>query len=118
MPVIEVSTLPLGEEIDVPGALAKVTTGVAAFIDEDPRGTWAIYRPISPRHFAEGSDTPAKQPAETHPAIVHVVANRPPEQVAGLLEAVGGCVVKAFGLEDGNVFVRFDAADPERMFWG
>jgi hypothetical protein len=49
---------------------------------------------------------------------VHVFASRTPEQVRGLLEAVGRAVVEAFGLEEGNVFVRFEAADPERMFRG
>ena len=118
MPVIEISALGSAEPIDVPASLAKVTTAVAAFLDEDPRGTWAILRPIAPGHYAEGEDVPARQPAETHPAIVHVFASRTPEQVGGLLESVGRAVVEAFGLEEGNVFERFEAADPERMFWG
>ena len=118
MPVIEISSLPLSEGLDVSVALGKVTTEVAAFIGEDPRGTWAIYRPIAAGHYAEGVDAPASQPEETHPAIVRVLANRPPEQVAALLETVGAAVVRAFGLEDGNVVVRFEAADPDFLYWG
>ena len=118
MPVIEIAMLPPASDLDVPSALGKVTSEVAAFLEEDPTGTWAIYRLIAPGHYAEGTDAPATQPADTHPAIVQVFANRPPEQVAGLLETVGGAVTRAFGLEDGNVFVRFEGADPERMFWG
>jgi hypothetical protein len=34
------------------------------------------------------------------------------------LEVVGRAVVRAFGLEEGNVFVRFERADPGRMYWG
>jgi len=47
-----------------------------------------------------------------------VFADRPSERVAELLEVVGGAVVRALGLGEGNVFVRFEPADPDRMFWG
>jgi phenylpyruvate tautomerase PptA (4-oxalocrotonate tautomerase family) len=118
MPVIEIAALLPADGLDVSTALGAVATEVAAFLDEDPRGTWAVFREIEPGHYAEGTDAPAAQPVETHPAIVQVFANRPPEQAAGLLEAVGTAVVKAFGLREGNVFVRFEPADPDRMYWG
>jgi phenylpyruvate tautomerase PptA (4-oxalocrotonate tautomerase family) len=118
MPVIEIAALPPTADLDVPAALGAVASEVASFLEEDPRGTWAILRPIEPGHYAEGLDAPAFQPAGTHPAIVRVFAKRPPEQVPALLEVVGGAVVDALGLEEGNVFVRFEAADTERMFWG
>lgn len=118
MPVIEIETLPVPGDVDVAAALGHVTTEVARFLGEEPAGTWAIYRPIAPGHFAEGADAPESQPRETHPAIVRVLANRPPEQVPALLEAVGRAVVRAFGLEEGNVFVRFEAADPRFLSCG
>jgi phenylpyruvate tautomerase PptA (4-oxalocrotonate tautomerase family) len=118
MPVIEISTLPPVPELDVASALAAVTSEVASFLGEDPRGTWAIYHPIAPGHYAEGDDVPATQPEATHPAIVRVFANRPPEQAAELLASVGAAVARGFHLEEGNVFVRFEPADPDRMFWG
>ena len=49
---------------------------------------------------------------------MRVFANRPPEQAAELLASVGAAVVRAFDLEESNVFVRFEPADPDRMFWG
>ncbi len=118
MPVIEIAALPPAAEIDVSSALGDVTSEVAAFLGEEPGGTWAIWRPIAPGHYAEGRDAPASQPAATHPAIVHVLANRSPDQVDPLLEVVGAAVVRALGLEEGNVFVRFEAADPDRTYWG
>jgi len=118
MPVIEIAALPPVEGVDVPTALGDVASEVAGFLGEEPGGTWAIWRSIAPGHYAEGRDAPASQPAATHPALVHVLANRPPDQVAPLLEVVGAAVVRALGLEEGNVFVRFEAADPGRTFWG
>ncbi len=118
MPVIEITMLAPAADIDVTAALGKVTAEVAEFLGEEPRGTWAIFRPIAPGHYAEGNVAPFTQPTGTHPAIVQVFADRPPEEVAALLEAVGAGVVRAFGLEEGNVFVRFEPADPDRLFWG
>ena len=118
MPVIEIASLPPTTDVDVPFALAQVATEVADFLGEEPRGTWAIHLPIEPGHYAEGDDAPAAQPERTHPALVRVFADRPPDLVPPLLEAVGRAVVRAFDLPDGNVFVRFEAADPGRMYLG
>jgi hypothetical protein len=73
---------------------------------------------IAPGHYAEGVDAPEAQPGATHPAIVRVFAARGPDTVPELLETTGKAVVRAFGLADGNVVVRFEPADPERMYWG
>lgn len=118
MPVIEIAALLPADGLDVPTALGAVTTEVSTFLEEDPRGTWAVFHEIEPGHCAEGTDAPPAQPAETHPAIMRVFANRPAEQAVGLLEAVGTAVVKAFGLREGNVFVRFELADADGMYRG
>jgi phenylpyruvate tautomerase PptA (4-oxalocrotonate tautomerase family) len=118
MPIIEIEALPPSEPFDVPAALTHVTAQTAAFLEEEPRGTWAILRPIPAGHFAEGADSPDIQPRATHPAIVRVFANRAPEEVAPLLEVIGRAVVEAFELDEGNVFVRCELADPDLMFWG
>jgi phenylpyruvate tautomerase PptA (4-oxalocrotonate tautomerase family) len=118
MPIIEIDALPPAEPFDVRVALAQVTARVATFLQEEPRGTWAIFHPVAPGHFAEGDDAPDAQPAGTHPAIVRVFANREPGQIQPLLEVVAKSVVEAFGLEEGNVVVRGELADPRRMYWG
>jgi phenylpyruvate tautomerase PptA (4-oxalocrotonate tautomerase family) len=118
MPIIEINALAPAEPFDLRAALAHVTGSVAGFLGEEPRGTWAIFQPIPPGHFAEGEDAPDRQPSGTHPAIVRVFANRTPDHVAPLLEVVALSVTEAFGLEEGNVFVRCELADPARMHWG
>jgi phenylpyruvate tautomerase PptA (4-oxalocrotonate tautomerase family) len=117
MPIIEIQSLPLAGEIDISSALAHVTSRVAAYLDEEPRGTWAIWRPVSPGAYAEGADAPAAQPRGTHPAIVDVFAARR-EDRAELLLVIGRAVVEAFGLDEGNVVVRLTDADPVRVYWG
>ncbi|HEY6566134.1 MAG TPA: hypothetical protein VI341_01335 [Actinomycetota bacterium] len=118
MPIIEIDALPPTEPFDLRAALTSITTTVAAFLEEEPRGTWAIFHPVAPGHFAEGEDAPHEQPAGTHPAMVRVFANREPDQIQPLLEIVAESVVTAFGLQEGNVFVRCEPAEPSRMYWG
>jgi phenylpyruvate tautomerase PptA (4-oxalocrotonate tautomerase family) len=117
MPIIEIHALPGDRDIDVPAALAEVTGAVAAYLGEEPRGTWAIWRPVEPGAYAEGADAPSAQPRGTHPAIVDVFAG-PREDTPELLRAVGRAVVEAFGLDDGNVVVRLTEAEPGRVYWG
>jgi phenylpyruvate tautomerase PptA (4-oxalocrotonate tautomerase family) len=117
MPNIEISALPPAGEIGISSALARVTSKVAAYLGEEPRGTWAIWRPVARGAYAEGGDAPAAQPRGTHPAIVDVFAGHR-DDVPGLLREVGRAVVEAFGLDEGNVVVRLTEADPGRVYWG
>ena len=117
MPIIEISALPPRRPVDVPAALARVTTAVAASLGEDPRGTWALWRPLAPGGYAEGADAPDAQPEDTHPAIVDVFAGRR-DDAAELLRTVGAAVVEAFGLSTGNVVVRLRVAEPDHVSWG
>ena len=109
--------MPPEEPFDAAAALARVTTAVAAHLGEDPRGTWAIWRPVDPGAYAEGAHAPATQPRETHPAIVDVFAGRR-EDPASLMRVVGRAIVEAFGLDDGNVVVRLTDADDAHVSWG
>jgi hypothetical protein len=88
MPIVEISALPPADGIDIPSALGHVTSRVAAYLGEEPRGTWAIWRPVPPGAYAEGADAPATQPLATHPAIVDVFAGHR-DDVSGLLREVG-----------------------------
>jgi phenylpyruvate tautomerase PptA (4-oxalocrotonate tautomerase family) len=117
MPIIEITSLPPAQEIDIGSALARVTSTVATHLGEEPRGTWAIWRRVEPEAYAEGVEAPVAQPRATHPAIVDVFAGRR-DDAAELLRVVGRAVVDAFGLDDGNVVVRLAEADPDRVYWG
>ena len=117
MPIIEIHGLPPDRGIDVPTALAAVTGAVADYLGEEPRETWAIWRPVAPGAYAEGADAPSTQPRGTHPAIVDVFAGRR-EDTPELLRAVGRAVVQAFGLDDGNVVVRLTEAEADHVYWG
>ena len=58
VPIIEIHGLPPDRGLDVSTALAEVTAAVAAYLGEEPRGTWVIWRPVEPGAYAEGADAP------------------------------------------------------------
>jgi phenylpyruvate tautomerase PptA (4-oxalocrotonate tautomerase family) len=117
MPIIEIQALPPAEPVDVPAALAAVTKVVASHLEEDPRGTWALWRPLTPGAYAEGTEAPASQPDATHPALVDLFAAER-EDLPRLLHVVGSAVADAFDLAPGNVVVRFRPARSDRVSWG
>jgi phenylpyruvate tautomerase PptA (4-oxalocrotonate tautomerase family) len=117
VPIIEIHALPPDRGLDVPTALAEVTGAVAAYLGEEPRGTWAVWRSI------EAGSVRGGRGRSLHPAPRN--ASRDRDVFAGrrddtpeLLRAVGRAVVEAFGLDDGNVVVRLTEADPIRVYWG
>ena len=115
MPIIEITSLPPQGSIDVAAALARVTTEVAAYLGEDPRGTWAIWRRSS-RGRTRRART-RRDPA----ARVASRDRRPLRRSAGGprgADADRGRAVEAFGLDDGNVVVRLTDADDAHVWWG
>ena len=111
MPIIEITSLPPQGSIDVAAALARVTTEVAAYLGEDPRGRWR--RPS--RGVRGGRARARTQPRGSHPAIVDLFAGRR-EDPAALMRSSG---VPSFEADGGNgVVVRLTDADDAHVWWG
>jgi phenylpyruvate tautomerase PptA (4-oxalocrotonate tautomerase family) len=118
VPILQVEALPQAPGVEVEPALAAVCGEIAALLDEEPSGTWATWRTLE--HYVEGSDGPAVQPHSTHPPIVRVIAyrGREPEGVADLLRRTATVLARELRLEDGNVFVLYEEAQPGRLYTG
>jgi phenylpyruvate tautomerase PptA (4-oxalocrotonate tautomerase family) len=116
VPVVRIRALPQ-PSADVRAAAAAVATALAAELGESPRGTWATWETVEV--YAEGGETPAEQPRDTHPPLATVTARgRPPETVERMVRCVGDTLVRELGLEAGNVFVTYDEVDPARLYPG
>jgi phenylpyruvate tautomerase PptA (4-oxalocrotonate tautomerase family) len=120
VPVIEVTALPQADGIDVSAVAASVTRVVAAVVDEEPRGTWVVWRTLGAGEYSEGGEAPAAQPSSTHPPLVEVVGyeGRPPELVEQVLVAVADTLADELRLDRGNVFVRWVDATAGRLYTG
>jgi phenylpyruvate tautomerase PptA (4-oxalocrotonate tautomerase family) len=114
VPVVTIRALPQPSR-DVGAVAAAVATALAQELGEDPRGTWATWETVAA--YAEGGETPAEQPRDTHPPLATVLARgRSPEIVARMLRCVGDTLVDELGLDPGNVFVRFEEVEPDRLY--
>jgi phenylpyruvate tautomerase PptA (4-oxalocrotonate tautomerase family) len=118
VPIVQVEALPQAPGVDVEPALATLCGEIAALLGEEPSGTWATWRTME--HYVEGSDGPSVQPPSTHPPLVRVIAyqGREPEVVADLLRLAAEVLARELRLEDGNVFVLYEEAQPGRLYTG
>jgi phenylpyruvate tautomerase PptA (4-oxalocrotonate tautomerase family) len=119
MPVVEIRALPQAG-VEIEPVLAAVTLELAAFLGEEPQGTWATWEEIPGGRYSEGGDAPAAQPRSTHPPLVRVTAfeGRAQNVVAGMLATVAETLARELGLEPGNVFVRYEEQVSGRLFTG
>jgi phenylpyruvate tautomerase PptA (4-oxalocrotonate tautomerase family) len=120
MPVVRIRALPQPPGIDVAAVLAAVTRELAAVLEEEPRGTWATWDELAPGRYSEGGDAPGRQPRDTHPPLVSLVAfeGRSDELVERMLTCVAYTLARALGLEAGNVFVTYEEARAGRIYTG
>ena len=118
MPIVQVEALPQAPGVEVEQALATLCGEIAGLLGEEPSGTWATWRTLE--HYVEGSDGRSAQPASTHPPLVRVIAyrGREPETVAELLRRTASVLARELRLEDGNVFVLYEEAQPGRLYTG
>jgi phenylpyruvate tautomerase PptA (4-oxalocrotonate tautomerase family) len=118
VPVIQVEALRQAPGVDVQQALAALCAEVADVLGEEPRGTWATWRTLE--HYVEGDDAPSLQPSSTHPPLVRVIAfrGREPALVAELLRRAAAVLVRELRLDEGNVFVVYEEAQPGRLYTG
>jgi hypothetical protein len=118
VPIVQVEALPQAPGVEVEPALATLCGEIAALLGEEPSGTWATWRTLE--HYVEGWDSPSVQPPSTHPPLIRLIAyrGREAEVVAELLRLAAGVLARELRLEDGNVFVLYEEAQPGRLYTG
>ena len=67
MPILEVTALPQGLNVDVGAVASALTRAVATALGEEARGTWVVWRTVKPGHYVEGAEAAVVQPVDTHP---------------------------------------------------
>jgi phenylpyruvate tautomerase PptA (4-oxalocrotonate tautomerase family) len=118
VPIVQVEALPQAPGVEVEPALATLCGEIAALLGEEPSSTWATWRTLE--QYVEGWDSPSVQPPSTHPPLVRLIAyrGREAEVVAELLRLAAGVLARELRLEDGNVFVLYEEAQPGRLYTG
>lgn len=118
--MLEVTALPQPSDVDTARVSQALSEALAGLLGEEPRGTWVVWRTLAPGAYAEHRDAPSLQPADTHPPLVRVMAapGRPPLVVAAALRLVAETLVRELALAEGNALVRWDEAEPGRLYAG
>ncbi len=112
MPVIQIRSLPMDDDVDLTVAVAELTrdfaerTGISI---EHVSATWTL---LEPGHYAFAGESAAAQPQDTHPVLVDLIAPdfHRPERVASMLRAVAASVSERARVPETNVFVVYHGA--------
>jgi len=121
MPVVRVSALPQQATTDVTGLLERLCLRLAEIDEVEPRHWWAIWQPIAPGDYVEGSvAATSSQPRISHPPLVEIQAftGRDPARVDALLEAAAQILADGLQMEPGNVFITWTELQPGRVLTG
>ena len=111
MPIAEVRALPQVPPVDVPAVLGRVCTDLAEAIGAtSPRQVWATWQTLPDGHYVEGPDDAERQPRETHPPLVRILAleGRDARTVRTMLRTVAETLGRELDVEPDNVFVRYE----------
>jgi phenylpyruvate tautomerase PptA (4-oxalocrotonate tautomerase family) len=117
VPVVRIRALPQ-PSADIRTVTAAVAGALATELGEDPRGTWATWETVDV--YAEGPETPALQPPDTHPPLATVLGfeGRAPDLIERIIRCVGDTLARELGLEADNVFVTYEEVGPGRLYEG
>ena len=112
MPLIEIIALPQSEDVDPAAVLSAVNRAVGVALGRPAESAWSTWRTLEPGHYAVGEQVASEQPRETHPPVVHIWAERPPEALRLVVDAVCTVLGEQLGLDPGSIFVTTSRVSP------
>ena len=119
MPIIRIRALQQNKNIDVEAILKKLCCGVADAVDFPKHQIWASWEELLPGHYVEGDNGADKQPPQTHPPLVEILAfaGRSQEFIETILKTTADILAQELELHS-NVFVTYVEAQSGRVFDG
>ena len=118
MPFLHVRSLPLEAEVGAAvSAVSRAFAEQAGVAEEHVTVTWDV---LAPRAYAHAGATAARQPADSHPVIVDLLAPdfNDAARVEEMVRAAAAAVAREAGVGAGNVFVNAREARSGRVFDG
>ena len=120
MPLISIKSLPLVECGDMEDLLAGMSQELADATGIDRRHITMTWEYLRPRHYSEGGETRDRQPEDSHPILVSVLAPdfHRPEKVEAMMKCVATGIAARVPVNRENVFVHFAEAHSGKVFDG
>ena len=112
MPLIEIIALPQPEHVHPPTVLRAVNRAVGEALGRPAGSAWSTWRTLDPGHYAVGDEVADLQPTGSHPPVVHVWAERPPDELERVVEAVRTVLGEQLGIAPDDVFVTTSRVSP------
>lgn len=118
MPFIHVRSLPF----ETPVAMAALVEGLTRDFAqgtgiglEHVSATWEL---LAPGHYAVAGSAAARQPADTHPVLVDLLAPdlNPPERIEAMLRTVADSIATRAGVPSDNIFINHRRARSGMVF--
>jgi phenylpyruvate tautomerase PptA (4-oxalocrotonate tautomerase family) len=120
MPVINIKSLPVSENIDLSELLKNLCTKFADRLGYNPRHVWAYWETIEPGNYAVGSETSDKVTENSHSPIVRILAfqGSSNEKIKLMLEAAAEIISNELKIDIGNVFIEYAEGLSGKIFDG
>ena len=113
MPLIEIIALPQPEHVDPGAVLSAVNQAVGVALGRPSESAWSTWRTLEPGHYAVGEQVASEQPHVSHPPVVHIWAERPPEALRLVVDAVCTVLAEELGLDAVSIFVTTSRVSPD-----
>ena len=112
MPLIEIIALPQPAHVHPSSVLRAINRAVGEALGRPASSAWSTWRTLDPGQYAVGDDVADLQPAGSHPPVVHIWAERPPEALELVVDAVCAVLGEHLGIEPAGVFVTTARVSP------
>ena len=112
MPLIEIMALPQPAHVHPPIVLRAINQAVGEALGRPASSAWSTWRTLDPGHYAVGAEGADRQPTGSHPPVVHIWAERPPEALELVVDAVCAVLGEHLGIEPADIFVTTSRVSP------
>jgi phenylpyruvate tautomerase PptA (4-oxalocrotonate tautomerase family) len=120
MPVINIKSLPLSDNINTSEVLKKLCTGFADSLEYKPEFIWAYWEIIEPGNYAVGNKTSDKVTKYTHSPIVRLLAfqGNSDDKIKLMFETTAKILSEELNIDIGNIFIEYAEGLSGRIFDG
>lgn len=118
MPFIQIKSLPLHKDRDIPTVLREINRDFARATGIDPLHLHATWEFFAPGHYAKGEHTPTHQPEARHPLIVDLLTPdfNNNETIRLMLQTLADSIARHLDFPINNIFINYHQAHSGMVF--
>ncbi len=120
MPVINIKSLPVKDQIIIPDILVRLNKAVAEASHIGTEHVWSYWEYLNSGYYAVGKSVAAAVHDETHSPIIRVTSleGRSEEEIKNILETIADIISRELDIDYGNVFIVYEDHKTNMVFDG